>query len=136
MNVLLSIKPVYASRIMAGTKKYEFRRSIFRRKDINSIYIYSSYPVKKIIGKFTVGKILEDRPDLLWETVKDQSGLDESDFFKYFTGKSKGFAIEIDVVTLFKNPIDPKKYSENFIPPQSFYYLDHDIEYRSANLNL
>ncbi|TAJ43619.1 hypothetical protein [Methanofollis fontis] len=128
MNVLLSIKPVYASRIMAGTKKYEFRRSIFRRKDINSVYIYSSYPVKKIIGKFTVGKILEDRPDLLWETVKDQSGLDESEFFKYFAGKSKGFAIEIGEFMPFKNPIDPRKCYDNFIPPQSFYYLDHDIE--------
>lgn len=128
MNVLLSIKPVYVSRIMAGTKKYEFRKSIFRREDIKSVYIYSSYPVKKIVGKFTIGKILEDRPDRLWEIVKDLSGLDETEFFNYFTGKSKGFAIEIDEVTPFKNPIDPKKCYQNFIPPQSFYYLDTDIE--------
>ncbi|MDK2974642.1 MAG: hypothetical protein PWP08_1013 [Methanofollis sp.] len=127
MNVLLSIKPVYTSRIIAGTKKYEFRRVIFRRKNINSVYIYSSYPVKKIIGKFTAGKILEDRPDLLWETVKDKSGLSESEFFKYFAGKSKGFAIEIGEFTLFKDPIDPRKCYKNFIPPQSFCYLDHDL---------
>lgn len=128
MNVLLSIKPVYVSRIMAGTKKYEFRKSIFRREDIKSVYIYSSYPIKKIVGKFTIGKILEDRPDRLWETVKDLSGLNEAEFFNYFAGKSKGFAIEIDEVTPFENPIDPKKCYENFIPPQSFYYLDTDIE--------
>jgi len=81
MNVLLSIKPVHTCKIMAGTKKYEFRKSIFKRRSVNTVYIYSSYPVKKIVGKFTIGNILEDRPDLLWEIVKHQSGLDESDFF-------------------------------------------------------
>jgi len=99
------------------------------------VYIYSSHPVKKIVGKFTIGNILEDRPDLLWEIVKHQSGLDESDFFNYFAGKSKGFAIEINEFTPFKNPIDPKMYYENFIPPQSFCYVNNEIE-EFCNINL
>ena len=128
MNVLLSSKPVHTCKIMEGTKKYEFRKVIFKRRSVNSVYIYSSYPVKKIVGKFTVGRILEDRPDLLWETVKHQSGLDESDFFTYFVGKTKGYAIEIVEFTPFKTPIDPKVYYENFTPPQSFCYVGNEIE--------
>jgi predicted transcriptional regulator len=128
MNVLLSIKPKYASKIMEGTKKYEFRKSIFKQKTVDMVYIYSSYPVKKIIGKFTVGDILEDHPDNLWDTVQNQSGLNESEFFNYFQGKSKGFAIEIDEFTSFKNPIDPKLHFDNFIPPQSFRYVTHEFE--------
>ena len=99
------------------------------------MYIYSSHPVKKIVGKFTIGDILEDRPDLLWEIVKYQAGLDESDFFNYFAGKLKGFAIEINEFTPFKNPIDPKMYYENFIPPQSFCYVNNEIE-EICNINL
>jgi len=128
MNVLLSIKPVYTSKIIEGTKKYEFRKSIFKKKSVDLVYIYSSHPVKKIIGKFTIGNILEDHPDILWDTVKNQSGLNESEFFNYFQGKSKGFAIEIDEFTPFKNPIDPKLHYDNFIPPQSFCYIDNEIE--------
>jgi len=128
MNVLLSIKPKYTSKIIEGSKKYEFRKSIFKNKSVDSVYIYSSHPVKKIIGKFTIADILEDHPDNLWDTVKDKSGLIESEFFNYFKGKSKGFAIEIDEFTQFKNPIDPKLHYENFTPPQSFCYINNEIE--------
>ena len=128
MNVLMSIKPVYASRIIEGTKKYEFRKSIFKKRSVDLIYIYSSHPVKKIVGKFTIGDILEDRPDNLWDAVKDQSGLDESEFFNYFRGRSKGYAIGIDEFTPFKDPIDPRLHYDNFVPPQSFCYVDNEIE--------
>ena len=58
MNVLLSIKPKYVKGIMNGNKRYEFRRSIFRcREDIELVYIYSTSPVKKIVGVFTIKSI-------------------------------------------------------------------------------
>lgn len=36
MKVLLSIKPKYANAIFAGTKKFEFRRSIFKNLNIKT----------------------------------------------------------------------------------------------------
>jgi predicted transcriptional regulator len=54
MNVLLSVKPKYANEIISGRKKYEFRKSIFKREDIKKMYIYSSSPVKKIIAIWKV----------------------------------------------------------------------------------
>ena len=60
MNVLLSVKPKYAELIMMGCKKYEFRKVIFSNKHIDLTYIYSSSPVKKIIGTFRIGDIIED----------------------------------------------------------------------------
>ena len=50
MNVLLSVKPKYANEIISGRKKYEFRKLIFKRENIEKVYIYSSSPVKKVIG--------------------------------------------------------------------------------------
>ena len=61
--VLLSIKPEFAKKIFAGTKKFEFRKSIFKYQNINKIIVYASSPVKKVIGEFLIDKILIDDID-------------------------------------------------------------------------
>ena len=67
MKVLLSINPEYVEKIFSGEKKYEFRRNIFKRKNIKSIIIYSTSPVKKVVGEFYIEEIIEDLPEKLWE---------------------------------------------------------------------
>lgn len=124
MSVLLSIKPEYVKLIIEGRKKYEFRKAIFKRKDIDKIYIYSSSPVKKIVGLFIISKIIKNRPEKLWNAFEDFAGISERDFFHYFAGKDEGFAIQIGKLQMFDDPIDPRENIENFVPPQSFYYFD------------
>jgi len=125
MNVILSIKPKYCNAITSGLKKYEFRRRIFGRK-VDSVYMYSTSPVKKIVGRFTVKSILEDSPKALWENYGDLSGLHETEFFEYFDGAEKGFAIEIAKAETLM-PIDPKNLIPNFCPPQSYRYFSESI---------
>jgi len=128
MRVLLSIKPKYADKILCGTKKYEFRKIIFRNEDIQEIVIYSSSPMKKIVGTCAIGSVIEGRPLLLWEMFKEVSGLREEEFFSYFNGKEKGYAIEIQEINRFERPVDPWEFDADFIPPQSFQYIN-DIFY-------
>ncbi|MDQ1252738.1 MAG: hypothetical protein QG646_1870 [Euryarchaeota archaeon] len=130
MDVLLSIKPKFAEAIIDGRKRYEFRKSKFANKDINLIYIYSTYPVKKIIGAFRISNIIEDRPRALWDRLKDHAGISEEEFFNYFSDNEMGFAIEIKYVEKFENPIDPKTLIPNFVPPQSFNYIKNSIKIR------
>ncbi|MEA1870035.1 MAG: hypothetical protein U9N09_07840 [Euryarchaeota archaeon] len=125
MNVLLSIKPKYVEEIMNGNKRYEFRRSIFRcREDIELVYIYSTSPVKKIVGVFTIKNIIEDHPRNLWENFKEFSGIEKEEFFSYFGDCKNGFAIGIGGVEVFEDPIDPKISIPGFVTPQSFCYVD------------
>jgi len=124
MNVLLSIKPKYASAILDGKKEYEFRKAIFRDKNVEKAYIYSSSPVKKIVGVFTVGGIIEDHPKRLWEKCWRKSGMAEDDFIAYFSGREKGYAIKIENLEPMDEPIDPRSLYRDFVPPQSFYYFD------------
>ncbi len=124
MDVLLSIKPKYVRSIIEGGKRYEFRKTIFKNREIDLIYIYSSSPVKKIIGSFEVGGILEDHPRELWDNVKEYAGIDDRDFFSYFEGKSRAFAIEIQNLQEFNDPIDPYETIPGFVPPQSYRYMD------------
>ena len=123
MNVLLSIRPKYIEEIIKGNKRYEFRKSIFK-KDVDKVWIYATSPTKKIVGTFVIGEITKDTPDNLWNKFNGLSGLTEQEFFDYFSGINVGFAIELKYLKLFKVSIDPKVVFPDFIPPQSFYYFD------------
>jgi len=127
MAVLLSIKPKYVDEIRKENKKYEFRKSIFKRNNISMAYIYSTHPVKKVVGKFTIGEIIEDHPKNLWENLNIHAGINKNEFFKYFGDRKKGFAIEINELKLFEYPIDPKELKPDFVPPQSFYYVEEEF---------
>ena len=123
MRVLLSIKPEFASKIFDGTKKFEFRRSIFKNADIKSIVVYASSPTQKVIGEFEIKRIIKTDVEALWHETKEHSGITEDYFMQYFTGKEQGFAIEIQKVKLYKNP---KCIKADFqaTPPQSFTYIN------------
>ena len=123
INVLLSIKPKYVEQILNGNKKYEFRRTVFKKKKGVKAFIYCTSPVKKIVAYFTVNRIFEDTPENLWNNFHKNSGVKFENFFKYFNNKEKGFAIKIENLKKFEKPIDPKELDPSFRPPQSFYYL-------------
>jgi len=124
MNVLLSIKPKYVEEIIEGNKRYEFRKVVFRDSRVRTAYIYSSSPEKRIVASFEIGDIIEDHPSNLWDMFSDMAGIDKEEFFRYFDGHERGFAIEIEKLNRFEHPIDPKKYIPGFVPPQSFCYVD------------
>lgn len=126
MNVLLSVRPKYAAKIVKGEKKYEFRKRIFK-KDIEQIYIYSTSPVSKIIGIITIKGILEGSTEEIWEKCSLHSGMTEDEYFCYFEDKEKAFAIEIKDVKIFTEPVDPYTIFDRFIPPQSFCYVSEDF---------
>lgn len=127
MNVLLSIKPQFAYKIFNGEKKYEYRRSIFKRRDIHKIIVYASAPVKRIIGEMSMEYIFCDHPEIIWEETKKYSGVEKDGFFNYFKGKVFGFAIKIKSAHLYREPVDPKSIIKNFRPPQNFKYLQKNI---------
>lgn len=47
MNAILSIKPEYVSEIIAGRKRYEYRKAVFT-KPVDKMYIYSLAPVSRV----------------------------------------------------------------------------------------
>lgn len=122
MKVLLSIKPEFADKIFSGTKKYEFRRSIFKKKEVKTVVVYASSPVQKIIGEFEIETIIKEEINRLWNLTKDFSGISEDYFFEYFSNKDNGFAIKIKRTKKYKRPLSIKE-DFNATPPQSFMYL-------------
>lgn len=122
MKVVLSIKPEFANKIFDGSKKFEFRKAIFKNCDVKSIVVYVSSPVQKVIGEFEIGKIFNDDLETLWELTKEYSGITEDYFYQYFSEREKGFAIQVKKIKKYNNP-KCLKNDFKLHPPQSFAYI-------------
>lgn len=130
MNVLLSIKPEFADRILTGEKRYEFRRSIFKDpQKVDTVFMYASLPVQRIVGMFTFSGVIEEHPEALWDNYGSESGMkDKKRFLGYFDGKESGYAIEIEQAHELGDPVDPKTLIEGFRPPVSFQYVNGEFD--------
>ena len=126
MNVLLSVKPKYVKLIKLGSKKYEFRRKIFKKSKSCKVYIYSTSPDRQIIGVFDASTVHADLPSRIWNVFGKYSGLSEDEFFQYFRNCGTAFAIEIKNLVVFDKPCDPSIYFLNFKAPQSYCYFNPD----------
>ncbi|QWD79243.1 ASCH domain-containing protein [Polynucleobacter sp. MWH-Spelu-300-X4] len=122
--IVLSIKPQYADLILAKIKTVEFRRT-WAAEDVNTIAIYASSPIQRIVGLVKVEETLKVRPSKLWKICSEHSGgLTKRELLNYFNGKSLCNAVLLKDAVKFKQAIDPNKFIENFYPPQSFQYLN------------
>ncbi len=123
MKVLLSIKPEFALKIFNGSKKYEYRRSIFKNQEISSVIVYASNPIKRVIGEFEIEEILHGKPQMLWIKTKSHARISERRFFEYFMNKSNGYAIKVKKSRTYDNPMPLKNFMVSS-PPQSFMYIE------------
>jgi predicted transcriptional regulator len=71
MKVGLSIKPEFAFKIFDGTKKFEFRKSIFKNKKVHTVLVYASSPVQRVIGEFQITQIINQDIHTLWHLTQD-----------------------------------------------------------------
>jgi predicted transcriptional regulator len=122
-RVLLSIKPQYAEAILDGSKKFEFRRAIFRQPDISTIVVYASTPVREVVGEFKVGNILALEPSLLWAKTCRGAGISKAYFDEYFDGCNVGYAIAVAETRRYRTPRSLGADFAIATAPQSFCYL-------------
>lgn len=122
----LPIKPVYANRILDGSKKYEFRRSRLRQ-DITHVVIYSTSPVKKIVGVAEVGRVTAASVSTAWRQTREDAGISRSDFNAYYVGAQSAVFISLRRVLRLKKQLDPIEIRSGFKVPQSFSYVDESF---------
>lgn len=119
---LLSIKPDYAAAIFAGQKRVEFRRSRLA-PDIEFAVVYATMPVGHVIGWFRIAGIAEGTPDGLWRRFRRDGAIRRRDYFSYFEGAERAYAIEIADPTAADKPLLLDSLSIGLRAPQSFQYL-------------
>jgi predicted transcriptional regulator len=122
-KVLLSIKPEFADKIFSGMKAYEFRRVLFRSKNVTTIVVYASSPVQRVIGEFEVGGILALEKKALWKKTAKKSGIKKAFFDKYFGDRETAYAIKVASPQRYAEPFELVDFCDTSRPPQSFMYL-------------
>lgn len=122
MKVLLSIKPEFAEKIFDGSKRFEFRRNVFKNQSVSIIVVYASSPISKVIGEFEIEQVIQKELEDLWQETKEYSGISKEYYDQYFTGKEEGFAIKVKRAIRYKKAKNLKE-EYGMVPPQSFAYL-------------
>lgn len=123
MKVLLSIKPEYAEKIFSGEKCYEFRKSIFSEPNVDTVVVYATLPVGKVIGEFKIADVHTGHPQEIWVKTRAKSGITKSFFTEYFKGRAKAYAIEVGERFVFDIPRPVREFTGRDTPPQSFAYV-------------
>lgn len=123
-NVLLVMDKNKIEKIKTGEKLYEFKRYNFS-EEVDNIFIYSKES-KEIIGCFKGNEIFANTPLYFWKNFSEKSGLTEKELFDYFEREGWGWAIKINDLRIFDNPI--KIY--NFKEPGNYCYIENRDELR------
>lgn len=119
---LLPIHPEYASAILDGMKKVEFRKRLFK-KDVKKILIYASHPVMSLVGYFDVDVITETTPKQAWRKYGTLGCIEKEAYTAYYLGSDRAVAIEIKKAIKFDKPVKLSTIDENISPPQSYRYI-------------
>jgi len=135
-QLLMSVKPEYAERIMQQTKTVELRRKFSTRWIGHRINIYASAPVMSLIGEARIAGVIANKPEIIWERFHDQVGCSRIEFNAYAAGTDELYAIELDEVRPYRDrlPITHMSHliKEHLTPPQSYMTLEKNKPWAKA----
>jgi predicted transcriptional regulator len=124
-DMVLSIKPQYSEKIIVGRKTVELRR----RFPVNvpkgtKAYVYSTTPVRAIVGYAEIKGVLKKPVAQIWEDHSHTAFIKKEDFDAYFKGAEHGFVLCFKNARALNNEIklDELRERYHFQPPQSFLY--------------
>lgn len=122
MKILISINPEHVAKILSGEKKFEYRTKA-AKKDVDSLIIYETTPVKRIVAEAEIIEVLCLSPEDLWKETKRYSGISKSFYDEYFTGRKIAYAYRLGKVKAYDNPLELSDYGIK-AAPQSFVYIN------------
>lgn len=91
------------------------------------LVLYASSPVQRIVGVVEVTEVVVASKTSLWQVCTERGGgLTRAELRLYFRGKARGVAVLLGKIATPKHYIEPTSIMSNFVPPQSFRYLNAD----------
>ncbi len=128
-HALISLEERFAEGILSGRKLVELRRRPMRLSVGTTVWMYVKVPVGEVIGSARVRALHTLAPQTLWRRYGDVSGLSRTEFFDYFSGVARGFALLLDDPVRLTSPISLERLrylNDSFQPPQFFQHLASD----------
>jgi predicted transcriptional regulator len=126
-DFVLSIKPEYATKIIAGQKTVELRRR-FPTSTVTGaiVYVYATVPIQAVIGWATIAEVQVLPIAEIWKKYNAVAHIGDDDFKEYFGDLKEGCVLVLERPEALDPPISLAALKENlrFVPPQSFCYAD------------
>lgn len=122
-EILLSIRPCYASLILEGLKWWEFRKYAPCVAFGTRVYMYATFPVSKIVGYFTLGEVIGGDFANIYQRTYMHAGLSLNTLQQYALGSSRIYAWQV----LCPHRFSTNKTLEDFglkRPPRSYCYIN------------
>lgn len=123
--LLISIKPEFAKKILSGEKTFEFRKKL-PKEPVDTMLIYASSPVQRIIGYAHVDGIHTLPLSQLWERTKRGAGIDNGYFHEYFGWMREGSALALSSPVSLTRPVRLEEIGVRKAP-QSFMYIEKEL---------
>lgn len=120
MYVLMSIKPKYVEKILSGEKKYEYRKTLLK-KNVESILVYSTFPVKKVVCEIKLLEVVKGTLEYVYSKTNKESGITLEEFNNYFKNKNVAYAYKLGSIKRLNLTL-----KEIGVPtaPQSYQYIE------------
>lgn len=126
--LLISIRPPFVKAILNGTKTVELRRTRPNLPAGSTVLLYSTSPVKAIVGWACLADVVEGDPEAVLEAHKGAAAISDTDFENYFDGSPTAIALRFCHVEAAVTPLALDDLRLLGIqPPQSWRYLEADI---------
>jgi predicted transcriptional regulator len=125
-HVLISLEERHAENIFSGRKHVELRRRTMNLEAGTVVWIYVKLPVGKVIGCVRVEASHSLAPLSLWRKFARVCCIERDEFFDYFEGVSKGFALSLSEPQRLEGSVslrELREASSGFQPPQFFVRL-------------
>lgn len=124
-DVIFSIRPAHAEKILDGTKTVELRRRFTSGLKPGTLaLIYATSPIRALTGFAKIQDIQCLALNDLWKKHRSAACLGKGDFENYFSGLKRGYAIVLDSAKALHRPVGLPELRERFgfEPPQSYQY--------------
>jgi predicted transcriptional regulator len=125
-DVLVSVRPVHAGKILSGKKTVELRR---RFPEVSSTganaLIYSSSPVRAVVASVRIKDVVKLPVSSIWKQYGAAACISKDEFDSYFANLKFGFAILLENLRPLVNQLKAADLQAQFgiVPPQSYRYV-------------
>lgn len=129
-DVIFSIRPVHAEKILDGSKTVELRRRFTGGVRSGTLaLIYSTSPTCALTGSARIEEVQLLAVPELWEKHRAAACLEKKDFENYFSGLDNGYAIVLNSAKPLARPVKLPELRQRFgfEPPQSYQYIRPDL---------
>jgi predicted transcriptional regulator len=119
-DAIISIHPIHADAILAGTKTIELRRRLPELPSGTRLWIYATRPTAAIVGVATIKNVARAHPTTIWKRHRNGVGVDHASYKAYFNGSQEAVAILLTTARrVGPIPIEQlREIRDSFHPPQ------------------